>query len=218
MQNDSIQDTSEQKIPLFPLNVVLFPGGILPLHIFEPRYQLMIQSCLDNESVFGVVLIKEGGESRDTVKPYMVGTAAKIIEVDRFEDGRMNLLTAGQYRFEITALQHEQPYLVGRIRVLPMTQTENDEAIQPIAAEARELYQNYESMMDELIFTWTAPETVPARPHHLAYRIGTRLQIPLDQKQELLETFPIDELLEQEISLLTREIRILKFRLSARNN
>ena len=218
MQNDSIQDTSEQKIPLFPLNVVLFPGGILPLHIFEPRYQLMIQSCLDNESVFGVVLIKEGEEVGDTAKPHKVGTAAKIIEVDRFEDGRMNLLTAGQYRFEITALQHEQPYLVGHIRVPPMTETENDEAIKPIVAEAGELYQNYEAMMDKLIFTWTAPESVPTRPHHLAYQIGTRLQIPLDEKQELLETFRIDELLQQEISLLEREARILKFRLSARNN
>jgi Lon protease-like protein len=218
MQIDSIQDASEQEIPLFPLNVVLFPGGILPLHIFEPRYQLMTESCLDNESVFGVVLIKEGEEVGDAAKPHLVGTAAKIIEVNRFEDGRMNLLTAGQYRFEITALQHEQPYLVGRVSVPRLAKTENDEEMHRIVSESGELYQSYESLMDKLIFAWNAPETIPTLPHHLAYQIGTRLQIPLDEKQQLLETFPIDELLKQEIALLKREIRILKFRLSARNN
>ena len=218
MQIDSIQDASEQEIPLFPLNVVLFPGGILPLHIFEPRYQLMTQSCLDNESIFGVVLIKEGEEVGESAKPHLVGTAAKIIEVNRLEDGRMNLLTAGQYRFEITALQHKQPYLVGRVSVPRLAKTENDEEMHPIVAEAGELYQSYESLMDKLIFGWTAPETIPALPHHLAYQIGTRLQIPLDEKQQLLETFPIDQLLQREIVLLKREIRILKSRLSARNN
>ena len=94
----------QQTIPLFPLNVVLFPGGFLPLHIFEERYKLMIQRCLDDESEFGVVLIKSGLEVGGNAEPHAVGTAARIVNVKKEEDGRMNIMVTGRERFRIDSV------------------------------------------------------------------------------------------------------------------
>src|SRR5437588_780370 len=82
-----------QWLPLFPLNAVLFPHMPLPLHVFEPRYRQMIADCLEEGHSFGVVAIREGSETGPTT-PYDVGTLAKIVHIDRLEDGRMNLLVA----------------------------------------------------------------------------------------------------------------------------
>jgi uncharacterized protein len=215
---DAIIPSSEQELPLFPLNIVLFPGGVLPLHIFEQRYRLMIQSCLDNQSPFGVVLIREGEEVGAPAEPYSVGTAVHIVEAERFEDGRMNLLTSGQYRFEIREIQQRRPYLVGKVHVPNLVDIESGEDLEPVAEEAVQLYQDYETILDKLIFAWEPAEQIPAMPRMLAYQIGTRLQISLDEKQQLLEMFPIHQLLRREIAILKRENQRLRFQLAARNN
>ena len=218
MHIDPISPSSEQEIPLFPLKVVLFPGGILPLHIFEQRYKLMIQFCVENQSPFGVVLIKDGQEAGDHAEPHRVGTAVQIVEIDRLEDGRMNLITSGQYRFEILEIQQDLPYLVAKIRVPSLMEIENHENLEPITAEAGELYQNYESLLEQFLLSWAIPEAIPSVPRHLAYQIGMRLQISLDEKQQLLEVFPVDQLLKREVVVLKRETYKFEFNLAARSN
>lgn len=216
MQTHLTTKRAEDELPLFPLHVVLFPGGILPLHIFEPRYRLMIQSCLDNQQPFGVVLIKNGREIGETAEPYLVGTVAQIIDVERLEDGRMNLLTRGQVRFEILELKRNLPYLVGRVRVLDVEEIDAYEHLESLAVKANQLYRTYESLLTELIADWKVPEQIPTSPRYLSYQIGTRLQIPLEEKQQLLETLPIHQLLSREIKLLDRENLHLKAGLIAR--
>lgn len=218
MHIDPISPSSEQETPLFPLNVVLFPGGILPLHIFEQRYKLMIQLCVENQSPFGVVLIKDGEEVGGHAEPHRVGTAVQIVEIDRLEDGRMNLITSGQYRFEIIEIQRDHSYLVAKVRVPSLIEIENHENLESITAEAEELYQNYESLLEQLLILWKTPETIPSVPRHLAYQIGMRLKIPLEEKQQLLEMFPVDQLLKREIVVLKRETYKFKLQLAARNN
>lgn len=218
MQTDLIQELAEDEMPLFPLEVVLFPGSVLPLHIFEQRYRLMIQYCLDNDRLFGVVLIKRGREVGEHAEPYLVGTAVKIIEVDRFEDGQMNLITLGQHRFEIMKIRRDLPYLVGQIRVLEADDTESLEDAESRAVRAIQLYRTYESLLAELIPQWKPVEEIPTAPDHLSYQIATRLQIPLTDKQQLIETLSIYQLLDQEIELLKRENRRLKISLLARRS
>src|SRR5574337_45047 len=93
------------RIPLFPLEVVLFPGMALPLHIFEPRYKLMTRRCLEKRLQFGVVLAKKEGIAA-------VGCTAEIAKlVRKYPDGRMDILTAGRARCRILALHEDQPYL-----------------------------------------------------------------------------------------------------------
>ncbi len=107
-------------IPIFPLRSVLCPGLALPLHIFEPRYRLMIDRCLEADEPFGVVLIREGRE----VGPLQgsiaaVGTTAAIRRAGRHPDGRLDILTVGQRRFRVEAVDSaSQPYLVGEVRFL----------------------------------------------------------------------------------------------------
>jgi Lon protease-like protein len=108
------------RIPLFPLRSVLCPGVALPLHIFEERYRLMVDRCLRRGEDFGVVLIREGAE----VGPLSgeiasVGTTAAIRRAGRYPDGRFDILTVGQRRFHLEAVDSEaEPYLVGEVRFL----------------------------------------------------------------------------------------------------
>src|SRR5512147_2655499 len=93
---------SMYELPLFPLNTVLFPGMPISLHIFEPRYKLMIEQCIQIAQPFGVVLIREGVEALGpSAEPHQIGCSAQITQVERLEDGRMNIVAVGVERFQI---------------------------------------------------------------------------------------------------------------------
>ncbi len=217
MQTDS-QTPYERQIPLFPLQAVLFPGGFLPLYIFEPRYRTMIKFCLDHESEFGVVLIKEGEEVGETATPYEVGTAARILHVEHLDDGCMNIITAGEYRFKILEIQEHLSYLTGRVQMLDDPEAEIESVSESLTAQTEELYNAYEALSSRLIFAWHSPEEQPEDPRELAYQVGIRLRISLKEKQALLETIPLEQLLTREVEILTDENRRIAFQLTARNN
>ncbi len=216
--NSELNNIEEQTLPLFPLNLVLFPGGVLPLHIFEQRYRELVKYCIRNESSIGIVMIKEGEEVGEDATPCKIGTAVDLVEVDRFPDGRMNIMTSGHSRFEILEVDDELPYLVGRVKVLDSLDAEHDSSLDEIADETRELYTEYETLSSFLMFGWLPPEETPQHPQQLAYQIGTRLRISLKEKQDLLEIKLFDELLRQEIEILKNLNRQIAFQLSARNN
>lgn len=222
MQNDPVlskdQTSYERQIPLFPLQAVLFPGGFLPLHIFEPRYRTMIKFCLEHESEFGVVLIKEGEETGETAVPCDVGTAVRILHVEHLDDGRMHIVTAGEYRFQILEIQEHLSYLTGRVRMLDDLETEVESVPESLTAEIEELYKAYETLSSRLIFAWSPPEEQPDDPRELAYQVGIRLRISLKEKQTLLETIPLEQLLTREIEILTDQNRRIAFQLAAQNN
>jgi len=97
-----------ERIPLFPLNVVLLPGAELPLHIFEPRYREMVKTCIEEKSEFGILLSLPKGLAR-------VGCTAEITAVvERYDDGRMDILTAGRAPFRVVELFTEDPLLHGK--------------------------------------------------------------------------------------------------------
>jgi Lon protease-like protein len=103
------------KLPLFPLNTVLFPGMPISLHIFEERYRLMIGRCIEQNGPFGVVLIREGREVGGEAAPYPVGTTAAIGSNVRLDDGRYYLTATGQRRFRIQYFAQRQPYLLASV-------------------------------------------------------------------------------------------------------
>src|SRR5512137_1544687 len=111
------------ELPLFPLNTVLFPGQMLPLHIFEDRYRLMIRRCLAEDLPFGVVLIKRGSEVGAEAEPHEVGTIARILKSSHQSDGTIDIVTVGQERFCIDHLIHDQPYLRGEVKTLPILES-----------------------------------------------------------------------------------------------
>ena len=215
MASDLEEKLPENQLPLIPLNVVLFPGNILPLHIFESRYKLMVEFCVQHESCFGVVLIKKGKEIGGMSVPYLVGTSVQIIETDYQEDGRINLITLGQHRFEILDLVYDRPYLVGEVRTQSLESQKGSSNLEKITSIARELYENYETLLSKTISDWKLPDRIPSSPDQLSSQIGTRLQITLREKQEMLEFFDIDQLLIHQIQVLECETqRLLASRLA----
>lgn len=115
----------EELLPLFPLQVVLFPRTPLPLHIFEERYKQMIADVQRAHSEFGVVLAGEKG----IVNTGCTATVEKIVK--KYSDGRMDLISLGRRRFEIILLNDEKPYLRGAVEYF------DDESSDPIAPEVR---------------------------------------------------------------------------------
>jgi uncharacterized protein len=196
-------------LPLFPLNVVLFPGMALPLHIFEPRYRQMISDCVAGGSPFGVALIKDGPEVGGPAQPHPVGTAAQITTVKTLADGRLNIEVVGYERFRITKLHHDQPYLTGLVEKYPMTGAEAP----PARRAARELAPwllRYLDLLGEAAATKFDPNVLPNNPESLAYLAAIVAQIPMSEKQTLLDAPDADELLQRERHLLRREISLLR--------
>src|SRR5207237_1651346 len=105
-------------IPLFPLpNLVLFPNILVPLHIFEDRYKLMINGCIDRDEPFGLVLLKTGAEqeSEDTI--HRVGVATRVTDVERLADGRMNIMCEGETRFRIYRFTQQKPFWAASVQL-----------------------------------------------------------------------------------------------------
>ena len=192
-----------ETLSLFPLNTVLFPGQLLPLHIFEPRYRQMIGECIQHGRPFGVVLIRSGEEVGAPAEPYAVGTTAHIVQVERLDNGRMNVLCVGNARFRVEQTFHDKPYLYGQVDLWPW---------QPFTAGSADLavirqrLERYVQALAEVTDTQLQIE-MPDDPAALANTAAAILQIDADEKLRLLSTSSIGDLLLQVSDLLQRELR-----------
>jgi Lon protease-like protein len=163
------------RIPLFPLEAVLLPLMPLPLHIFEPRYKLMIRNCLDNQEKFGVILAKEKGI-------VSVGCTARIVELVRtYPDGRMDILTVGQDPYQVIEVFDEAPYLEAEVEYLEEVET-------PAAREPVPHLLDFYQKCHTLIYGSPPDQAAIVPGASLAYHIANDLPIDLDYKQELLQT------------------------------
>ena len=197
-----------QWLPLFPLNVVLFPHMPLPLHIFEPRYRQMLADCLEEGHSFGVVAIREGEETGPSV-PFEVGTLAKIMRIDRLDDGRVNLLVMGASRFEILETAADRPYLRGRIRII-LEAGDDPETTAGLTESVALAFRDYSRLLRELVGQTADDAEPPVEPELLSYLIAAALNLQVPEKQQLLATPRTDERLKHELRLLRKEIVLLK--------
>jgi uncharacterized protein len=197
-----------QWLPLFPLNVVLFPHMPLPLHIFEPRYRQMIADCLEEGHSFGVVAIREGTETGPAT-PYDVGTLAKIVRIDRLDDGRVNLLVMGASRFEITQTIEDRPYLRGQIRIIPEAGDDLD-ATARLTETTAIAFQEYSNLLRELVGQKPDEAEPPMEPELLSYLIAAALNLQVPEKQSLLAERRTDSRLHLELRMLRKENVLLK--------
>jgi len=165
---------SAERIPLFPLEVVLFPGIPLPLHIFEPRYKLMVRRCLGEQSEFGVILARADGMAR-------VGCTAEIIKVVKeYEDGRMDILTIGQNAYRVLEVFNQQPYLEAAVEYL------QEETSSPRAEMQTRLLELYERC-HALVYGRKPQSPEASTECSVTFQIANDLPLDLDCKQELLE-------------------------------
>lgn len=194
-------------LPLFPLNTVLFPHMVLPLHIVEERYKLMINTCLAQDRPFGVVLIYSGAEVGGTAVPHPVGMVARIARWEWLPDGRLNILTVGDRRFRIGEyVASELPYLVASIEYW------DDQPVE-FPGLPRLMDDIEHSFIDYLTLIMSLADQplpvsqlqLPTDPSMLSYHVASNLQIDMDEKQELLEEPSAVARLQREHTLLRRE-------------
>ena len=197
MPNDLI------RLPLFPLNVVMFPNTSIPLQIFEERYKQMLKDCLDRDSRFGVTLIKEGAEVGDPATPHSVGTVADIVHVNRVSGDRFFISIFGSERFEIVEISQQRPYLAADVRLLA---DEVEVDVPPTEmAQIRKAATEHVRLRYGLNGGWVRESRLPTDPLDLSYFIGGMLQASLQEKQALLEEPSTSKRLEAELDLLRRE-------------
>ena len=210
--NDVDQDLDIVTLPLFPLRLVLFPGQVLPLHIFEPRYRLMINQCVEEELPFGVVLMREDTPdwrdyNGDVELPYEIGTTAHIRRMERLADGRLNIITLGLHRFRVRKLRFDRPFLQGEVEAFPLGGAVGAQETSTVSR----LLQGYIKQLSQVLNSDIDLGEAPEDPHSLAYLTASALQLPWDEKQSLLETPHLPELLSIERTLLGKEIMMLGF-------
>lgn len=205
------QRTEIMEIPLFPLkNVVLFPGMVLPLHIFEMRYREMINRCIDERLPFGVVLIKDGQEVGVAAVPHAMGTLAKIVRVERLEDGCLNITTIGTERFQIQSVAQQHSYLTATVRTIPTINGSTKVAIELAQKMRPRLYQ-YVEWLSKANNAELKLDRLPEEPMTLAFLVAIALQVSPTQKQALLEQPGVPEMLVNELNLLAHENMMLRY-------
>lgn len=204
------------ELPLFPLDVVLFPGEDLPLHIFEPRYRLMINECNEHKTPFGIVLARPNSKHLNE-EPYSVGTMAKIEVLDRLDDGRMNLIAKGLQRFRILELNRQKPYLSALVEVYE-DQAEQMQIQMTYANQASELFNAYLQVLIEIIGKEAIELTLPTAPEELSHFIAYFLDVTNERKQQFLELTSTTQRLEEEIEILRHELPFMREMLTFNNS
>ena len=200
----------QKEIPLFLLNVTLFPGMTLPLHIFEQRYRTMMKDIMEGNKEFGVVLIKSGNEVGEPAIPYPVGTIALVETTETLCDGRMNISTIGKERFRINSIIKTIPYLVADVEVLSEDQTDDLELYQELVEEVRLLATNYVKGLVGLKGGWVQTVTLPSEVGTLVYFIANVLHVGSNVRQQLLEMSTTLKRLEAEAVILREQVGEIK--------
>lgn len=208
---DDFPPGSHAELPLFPLNnVVLFPGMPLPLHIFEERYKAMIGACADRDEPFGVLLIKDGNEVGEPSTPHTIGTTARVSQVQRLEEGRLNILTRGETRFELLETVQTTPHLVGLVRFLE--DAEGTVSATTVAG-VREQFVALQRHLTAMAGGWDREIAVPDEAVDLARTAAATLAVsfplPPDVRQSLLETPTAGAQLEKLLTLMRQANRIV---------
>ena len=194
-------------LPLFPLDVVLFPDTPLPLHVFEPRYKEMIGECLERKLAFGVVRAKENALAE-------IGCTAEIVTITKkYDDGRIDIVTEGRRRFQIRNVNHERSFLQGEVSYF------EDEPGAPKGDDVQRAVKLHAQIMELLAAEGAPPD--PEDPQ-LSFHLAGTLPLDLDFKQTLLglrsESERVVGLIEYYDAILPNLRRAVKARNKAGGN
>jgi ATP-dependent Lon protease len=187
-----------RELPLFPLpEVVLFPGRPLPLHVFEFRYRMMMNTILDDDRRFGVLMIDPA-----TGEIATVGSCAEVIRHQRLPDDRMKVLSLGQQRFRVLDYVREKPYRVGLVEWIEDNPPQSD--LRPLAQEVDQLLRDVVRLSAKLTDqNIELPDDLPNLPLELSYWVAGNLYGVAAEQQSLLEMLDTHERLQREAEILT---------------
>lgn len=205
-----------EPLPIFPLNVVLVPGLVMPLHIFEPRYRGLVQSLLDlpedQPREFGVIAVREGRsvETDGESALYPIGTTGILREAEELPDGRFNIVTTGGRRFRVTSVDISRPLATAMVEFLDEPLGEGDPGL---ALAVARRFTAYRQILGGRIVDDGDVEPddtdLPADPTVLSYLVTAAMVLPTDERQALLGCHDTQTRLEMARSLLMRENRLI---------
>jgi uncharacterized protein len=202
-----------EMLPLFPLGTVLYPGMVLPLHIFEDRYRRLVGDLLDGPEPrrFGVIAIRKGRETGvDGVHSlYQIGCTAALRRVEKHEDGRFDLVTVGTQRFRLLALGQTLPYLRGEVEMLA-DQPVDQAAAMPLVRAVQVAFRGYLDALTEWGGATVRVEDLPDEPVLLSFIVAAAMVIDLPERQGLLDEPDVLGRLGAERALLSREAAMLR--------
>ncbi|MCU1600329.1 MAG: peptidase lon domain protein [Frankiales bacterium] len=201
-------------LPLFPLGTVLFPGLVLPLHVFEERYRDLVRDLLElpeQEQRFGVVCIREGREvGTDGITAlYDVGCIAQLSQVQAYDDGRYDLVTVGTELFHLDELQSDRPYFTGSVTLLEDPTGDPAEArmLDPLVRVA---FGGYVAQLGAASGAEIEAPELPGDPQVLGHLVGATMALDLADRQDLLEQPDGVARLRRGLTLLRREAGVLQ--------
>lgn len=211
------------EIPLFPLHAVLCPGVVLPLHVFEERYRILVERCLDDGSGFGIVRIREG---RDVGAPpaalERVGTIARLRRATRLPSGSYEVLVVGAERFGIhSVFEDRAPYLVASVTLLAEPLGDPRRIPDLVAGVGRGLVRLLDAVSPAGLDADADPEQIARRlaevedPTLLSHLVAGLVPIAPTARQVLLEAGTTEERLAELERVLARETVLLQHRLAA---
>ena len=193
-------ELSVRELPLFPLpEVVLFPQEVLPLHIFESRYRIMLKSALETDSMFGVIKWDANTKSMANV-----GCCAQIIKHQTAEDGRSNIITLGQQRFQILEIVRSTPYCSAMVTWINDENVDNFQKLDALKDSVTEALNDVVKLSSKLSNSKkNLPEKLPDNPMELSFWIGSHLGGPVaEEQQRLLEERNTYTRLKREFEML----------------
>ncbi len=199
-----------RELPLFPLpEVVLFPQEVLPLHIFESRYRIMLKTVLESDSRFGVVRLDANSK-----KIAEVGCCAQIIKHQTSEDGRSNIVTVGQQRFRILDVTRESPFCMALVSWIDDDPIEDHDNLHKLSNMVLAALRDVVSLSGKLTDSETSlPDGLPDIPRELSFWIAAHLGGPVAEEQQyLLEMKNTHQRLQREFEMLDQTRRQLAAR------
>ena len=195
-----MSELSVRELPLFPLpDVVLFPHEVLPLHIFESRYRMMLQSVLETDSMFGVVKL-----DTNTKNMANIGCCAQVIKHHTAEDGRSNIVTLGQQRFQILEIIRSTPFCSAMVTWITDDNIDNFQKLDSLKESVTEALSDVINLSGKLTNTKNkVPDKLPSNPMELSFWIGAHLGGPVaEEQQRLLEERNTFTRLQREFEML----------------
>jgi uncharacterized protein len=201
------------RIPLFPLGTVLYPGLMLPLHIFEDRYRLLIRELVAAPEgaprYFGVIAIRVGREvgAQGVTALHDIGCTAELRQVEAYDDGRFDIVTTGTTRFQLRALDDSLPYLQGEVDFLDEVGGSAAEVLVPGVVRLLGAYRD--ALLAAQGMTGDLPD-LPSDPVVLSYLVAAAIVLDLSDKQRLLSAPDAATRLGLELIMLRREAAIVR--------
>lgn len=205
----------QSRLPIFPLNTVVFPGVRVPLHVFEDRYRALVHHLLTisekPDRLFGIVAIREGYEvgAHGVQSVHRVGCVVQMTSVEPYPDGRFDIEVVGRRRLRMDGLDTSGPYLVGDVETVEEPPDTSAAALEQ-AARTWTTFEEYRRRLSELRGDDVLDGDLPRDPEYLSYSLAATCLLTLQERQELLESPTAVERLVMLRHTLREEMRAMR--------